>query len=66
MYIQSPDNLNLAQLKTKIFLAGGISNCPNWQDLAVKLNRQKRSMACSLFKLSASLNQVKSQIEASK
>jgi hypothetical protein len=37
MYIQSPDNLDLAKLNTQIFLAGGISNCPNWQDIIVTL-----------------------------
>jgi Nucleoside 2-deoxyribosyltransferase like len=37
MYIQSPDNLDLAKLNTQIFLAGGISNCPNWQDIVVTL-----------------------------
>lgn len=37
MYIQAPDDVSQATLKHRIFLAGGISNCPVWQDEIVKI-----------------------------
>lgn len=36
MYIQAPDDVSLASQSTRIFLAGGISNCPVWQDEIIK------------------------------
>ena len=37
MYIQAPDFIKQATNQTRIFLAGGISNCPVWQDEVAKI-----------------------------
>lgn len=37
MYIQAPDDVRQATCPQRIFLAGGISNCPIWQDEVAKL-----------------------------
>jgi len=37
MYIQAPDDVRQGTLPQRIFLAGGISNCPVWQDEIINL-----------------------------
>lgn len=37
MYIQAPNDVRQAVQSTRIFLAGGISNCPVWQDEIAKI-----------------------------
>ena len=37
IYVEAPQDYDLSQLSTSVFLAGGITDCPDWQLDMVKL-----------------------------